>query len=287
MFCCGKSLTLECFRRKAPSEYNHVRPTPLPHRPHRIRLLKEIKRRKRAQESVNAGVRPKRSEAMASTRATNEITTTSTLHDGRAPVEEMATEQKSAPSQPRENQTLEAASPHPAKEKKDASKQEVETGQPDKVTDSSSTSTACTPYDEVGSHAQELSPLAGDYATTPRAVGDIFHPRSTGRNDAKGGEAPSSAQVSEPSERRRQGAPFVRSSDESAERGFKTPGVKGTLQISGVRAGNIKIALGGSDPFLQVKTCDQLRRTNAVAGKGEKSREMCPEGNLCYSTSFR
>lgn len=244
-------------------------------RPHRIRLLKEIGRRKRAQESANTRGRQKRSVPMASTWATNEATPTSTLHDEHAPVEELAIAQKSAPSSvPQKKQVLEAASPHPTKEKDDASKKALETGQPDKeiVTDSSSTSTACTPYEEVGSHAQNLSPLARGCTTTPRAVGENFHP-STDRTEGKEGEVTSiGAQL----ESRAEGAPLVKKSDASAERNFMTPRVKGTLQMSGVRAGNVKIGLGGNDPFLQVKTCDQLRRTNAVAGKGENSREIFP-----------
>lgn len=216
---------------------------------------------------------------MAATWATNEVTPASTLHDRRIPVEELATAQISTPSEPQGKQTLKATSPRPVKEDIDAPKQELEAGRADKATDSSSTSTACTPYEE---EAQELSPRVRDCATTPRAVGDNVHLRSTDRNEAKGGEAPSSVQTSEPLEGRGAGAPFVQRSDLSAERSFKTPGVKGTLQMSGVRAGNMTIALGGNDPFLQVKTCDQLRRTNVVAGKGEHQwSQHMSGGRLC------
>lgn len=289
--CCEASSCTEpkisTSKSKAFSKYSQCAQY-LRHRPHRIRLLKEIRRRKRAREFANTGGRQKRGDAMANTRATNEATTFSTVHDEHAPAEEIATAQKSAPSAPQTNQTLETASPHHAKEKHHASKQELEAGQADRVTDSSSTSTACTPYEKVGSHARELSPLASECAATPLAVGDNVYPCTTDRNLGTEGEAPPSmrVEVSESLESREEGGRFVQRSDASAERRFKTSGMRGTLQMSGVRAGNINIALGGHDPFLQVKTCDQLRRTNAVAGKGENRREDVPWGNLCTCTTL-
>lgn len=243
-------------------------------RPHRLRLLKEIRRRKKARESVQTGPHHKRIDSTAKAHWANEVTTASALHDGRAPVEELAKAQKLALSEPQKTQTPEAASLHSARENDDASKEKLEADHVDKVTDSSSTSTACTPYEELGSHAQERSPLACDGVTTPRAVGD--NPRSSGRNLRKEeAPPPMTAQVLDPFDNSGEGEHFVQRSDASAERSLKTPGVKGTLQMSAVRAGNIKIALGSSDPFLQVKTCDQLRRTNGVAGKGENGRKTC------------
>lgn len=65
------------------------------------------------------------------------------------------------------------------------------------------------------------------------------------------------------------------SSAEPAERGHITPRMKGTLQVSGVKAGNVRVALGGKDRFVRVKTCDQLRRTGSVQDKGEEKPLFC------------
>lgn len=274
VFSFGKSRSLAYLNPKQPLS-TLICTRYLCHRPHRIRLLKEIRRRKSARESAKTKGRRKRSDTIAGTRAGDEVTTSSTLHDGRTPVEELTIAQKPvssmpATSMPPETPTLEASPLHTAREKGDASKQILENGQPDKGTDSSSTSTACTPYEDSGTHAPERSPLARDCAVTPPAVGDNFQSPSIQRNDGRGREAPpTSLRILEPLQSRGGGVSSIQESDALAGGSATTTGVKGTLQVSGVRAGDMRIALGGNDPFLQVKTCDQLRRTNAVTGKGE------------------
>lgn len=62
---------------------------------------------------------------------------------------------------------------------------------------------------------------------------------------------------------------------DQAERGHATPRMKGTLQVSGVKAGNVRVALGSKDRFVRVKTCDQLRRTGSVQDKGEEKTLFC------------
>ena len=222
---------------------------------------------------------------MAGTLTSKEVVDTSTLHHERSPPESLATPGKpahsapSAISAPGQNQTPGASSCHPSEDKKDLS-QQTHSDQPGQVADSSSTSTACTPYEEVGSPAAMLSPLVRDRAGTPRATGEDAVSPPTRRNYGEAGEPPAiDVKVSEPlgdSKRESSGkvesglAPFLPTSSASSATKATTPGVKGTLQMSGVRAGDMKIALGDNEPFLRVKACDQLRRTNAVAGKGGK-----------------
>eukprot|EP00903_Cladosiphon_okamuranus_P012325 g11556.t1 len=103
------------------------------------------------------------------------------VHDEQVPDEKIAAAKNltpPAPSAPQRNKNLEAVSLHHAKKENDPSKQELKAGHVDRVTDSSSTSTACTPYEEEDSQAQERSPLASEYAATPRAVDANFHPRA-------------------------------------------------------------------------------------------------------------
>lgn len=220
---------------------------------------------------------------MASTQASSEALATSTFHHERSPPERLTVSEKSAHSAVERNQTpAEACSSHPPKDKKDPSKQ-TRNNPGGEAADSSSTSTACTPYEEVFSPAATFSPPARDDAGTPRTAGEDDIPSPIGRNDGEEGGPPATeVKASEPSENnegespveRGSGlAPFLPKSTASAEGKATTPGVKGTLQMSGVRAGGMKIALGDNEPFLRVKTCDQLRRTNAVAGQGGQSRE--------------
>lgn len=69
----------------------------------------------------------------------------------------------------------------------------------------------------------------------------------------------------------------------TAERAATTPRLKGTLQVSGVRTDGVKMALGGSDPFLRVSVCNQLGRTKAVAREGEK--KVCTSLHLRWRTT--
>lgn len=48
------------------------------------------------------------------------------------------------------------------------------------------------------------------------------------------------------------------------------PRLKGTLHVSGVSAGDVKIAPGTTGTLLRIKTCDQQRQTEAVECKGER-----------------
>lgn len=55
----------------------------------------------------------------------------------------------------------------------------------------------------------------------------------------------------------------------SVERGHAAARMKGILEVSGVGAANVRVALGGRDRFVRVRTCDQLRRADYVQDKGE------------------
>lgn len=233
---------------------------------------------------------------MANARASREALATSTFHHEQSPQEPLATPEKSAHSALERNETPpEACASYPSKDKKDPSKQAGD-GQGGEAADSSSTSTACTPYEEVLSPAARVSPPARDRAGTPSTPGEDDIPPPTDRNDGEEGGPPvTEVKASEPSENNERESsaevgsgltPFLPKSDAFAEGKATTPGLKGTLQMWGVRAGGMKIALGDNEPFLQVKACDQLRRTNAVAGKGGQSRErfrgMLPAQCLCW-----
>lgn len=271
-------------------------------RPHRIRLLKEIERRKKPRVSANTGGREKRRTTMTGKLATTEMTTNSPVHQEFCPSGKLETPERVAPAAPAQNKKLENAS-HPTEENDKNSGLGSEIGQTDEVAELevaelSSTSTACTPYEKVASSAEKLAPLAQDCVATPREGGDSLHssPAEESDREVKVPKPPEYNEMGSSAHLRREGhplpgreaastelksqthvvstgdnvsAPFIRKSNASVGRNAATPSLKGTLQMSGVRAGNMKIAFGGDDPFLQVKTCDQLRRTNAVAGKGD------------------
>jgi len=270
-------------------------PQYLDRRPHRIRLLKEIERRKGLRDRVSVGRRERLCNTMASTRAFSEALATPTFQNERSPPESLATPEKSAHSALERNQKPpEACYSHPPNDKKAPSKQ-ARNDQGNEAADSSSTSTACTPYEEVVSPAATLSPPVRDRARTLRTAGEDDTPPPTGRNDGEEGGPPATeVKASDPSENNERGksaesgsglASFVPKSNASAEGRDMAPGVRGTLQMSGVRAGDMKIALGDNKPFLQVKACDQLRRTNAVAGKGGQSRDRSP-GDVARSVTL-
>lgn len=296
-----------CFRT-SPSGRHYVRTTYASqaspntlaiHRPHRIRLLKEIERRKRGRDSATTGVGGKRVATVTGTWVTNDITTNSPVHEDCSPPENLEVPERLAPLAPAHSKKPETAATHATEDKKQPSGLVSEIDQNEEVADSSSTSTACTPYEQVASPHVELAPLAPDCTTTPREGGDSLHP-SSAESDSGEVEGPLSigAKASQPSEangvdssahlpreeyplsgretasskheNHREGlAPLVQKSEASVGRLVTTPTLKGTLEMSGVRAASTTIALVGNEPFLQVKTCDQLRRTNVVAGKGD------------------
>lgn len=210
---------------------------------------------------------------------------------------------------------MEAVSTSHTKGKTDALHDVPPTAPTNEVVDSSSTSTACTPYEDAVPSTVDSAPIGPDCASTPRAAGNNTRPSTANMGDGEREVSPSAlVEMSEPLQLKERddsagvdgdGHPsargeivsrqhqaedsdmppgggglvdFVRFPDASAAaRDGKTPGLKGTLQMSGVRAGGMKLANGDNDPFLQVKACDQLRRTNVVTGTGEKH---CPPSRL-------
>lgn len=287
------------------------------HRPHRIRLLKEIKRRKKTRGSDITGEREKRGTTVTGTWATNEKIGNSRVHQAYSPTENLDIPERFAPSAPGQKSKPEDVPNHPTKEKRKKTGQVSEIDQTDEVADSSSTSTACTPYEELASPAMELTPLALGCAATPREGGDSLHPLPSERNNGEAeGSLSTGMKVSEPSKgigvgnfaHLQQGQQLssretataeyksrtrlastdgeglthvVQKSDASGGRSAAIPSLKGTLQMSGVKTGNMKIALPGNEPFLQVKACDQLRRTNAVEGKGDSTAKNLRGKMLC------
>lgn len=250
---------------------------------------------------------------MVDASATDGVTgTTSTAqqeHDGRP--------EKAVPALELQK-PMEAVSTSQNKKKNDALHDVPPSAPTNEVVDSSSTSTACTPYEDAVPLTLDSAPIDPDCASTPRAAGNNTGPSSANTGDGEREVSPSTLMeipersqlkerdgsagvdgdghpsargeiVSRQHQAQESGMPpgggglvdFVRFPDASAAaRGGKTPGLKGTLQMSGVRAGGMKLALGDNDPFLQVKACDQLRRTNVVTGTGEKAIFMFCE-NLC------
>lgn len=281
------------------------------HRPHRIRLLKEIERRKGERNSVVSRGRQKRAATVTGTWVTNDITINSPVHEECSPPENLEKPERLAPSAPAQYNKPEDAPAHATKDNEQPSGAVSEIGQTDEVAESSSTSTACTPYEQVVSPHTDLAPLARDCTATPREGGDSLQPSPAERNSGEvEGSLTIGVKVSEPSEGDEEGnsahlrgeghplwgretaraehkshgeclAPFAQKSDASVTRLVTTPSLQGTLQMSGVRAASTKIALVGHEPFLQVKTCDQLHRTNVVAGKGDYTTKYCWGNCLC------
>lgn len=185
----------------------------------------------------------------------------------------------------------------------------------DHVADSSSTSTARTTYNDTVPNAEHLAPSARMLTSTQATAGDKSYPSpKSGKKEeeeestdveaseaANGGGGGSYIQVGEASAENsfaeenimKEGqiqrtnvppsgalvVPLAVPPGAAADRSVTAPRLKGTLQVSGVRTGNVRIAaLGGNDPFLRVRTCDQLRRTDAIKDKGEK-----PPLNAAYA----
>lgn len=271
----------------------HTRVWLLCHRPHRTRLLKEIAIRKGKRDGSETGRRETPSHTAGDKWATNEITTTSTAHGRHDSPETLVNLDKSAPSTPEQTSTPKAMHGVSAKVEAIASKKAPDTGRTNEVTDSTSTSTACTFYEPVVPPTMEPTSLAQDCVSTARVEGDNLDGSCRGRDAGEGtGDLPMGGKVAGsrriggdiPSRAGRAGfqaqasdefhgigtmTPFAQTHGESTKQSWTTPRLKGTLQMCGVRTADVKLALVGRDPFLQVKACDQLRRINVTAGAGE------------------
>ncbi|CAM9310736.1 unnamed protein product, partial [Ectocarpus sp. 13 AM-2016] len=274
-------------------------------RPHRLRLLKEIARRKGTKDSISSRGREKRRRStVVDESATDGVVTTNST----AQQERDGCPEKAIPALELQ-QPMEAVSTSQTKGKTEEFHGVPPTAPTNEVVDSSSTSTACTPYEDAVPSTVDSAPIGPDCTSTPRAAGKNTRPSTANMGDGEREVSPSAlVEMSEllqlkgrddsagvdgdgyPSARvevvRRQHqeedadmppggrglVDFVGFPDASAAaRGGKTPGLKGTLQMSGVRAGGMKLAIGENDPFLQVRACDQLRRTNVVTGTGAEA----------------
>lgn len=244
---------------------------------------------------------------------TNEITTASTGHDQNESPKTLMVPDKVVPSAPDQTGTPKVFPPVCAKDETTATNKPPDTGRTGEITESSSTSTARTFYERSDAPTVEPMSLAQECISTARVDGDNPHGRSAGGGKGSlpmgenvtglrllGGEDSSSGAggagyLSEGIEtagehfRGQASGKFhgegtavpLTQAHEPATQGLTTPGLKGTLQMCGVRTADMKLALVGRDPFLRVKACDQLRRINVTAGAGE--RECWNRFGACFS----
>ncbi|CAM9091747.1 unnamed protein product, partial [Hapterophycus canaliculatus] len=278
-------------------------------RPHRIRLLKEIAIRKDQRHGSGIRGREKSTYNATETWATSEINTTSTAPDQHDSFNTLVAPGQIDPSAPDQRGNPKAITATSTKDERSASKKPSDAGRTNEATDSTSTSTACTTYERAVPPTVEPTSFAQDCVPTARVEGDKSHGSSGGKYDRGGKEtllmsakvAGSRRIVGEDNSSRACGTgqnssegtgltrrqvqmpgsgefhgqrtvvPFAQAHDKSAKQGLTTSELKGTLQMCGVRTADMKLALVGRDPFLQVKACDQLRRINVAAGAGAEA----------------
>lgn len=134
---------------------------------------------------------------------------------------------------------------------------------------------------ELDNNGWEAKASGGD----AQEAGIDEHPDARGNRTQLSSEYPSKSNASSGLA----STPVVPVSHVAAERRKSTlgkPKLKGTLHVSCVRAGGEKVAVGGRDPFLRVRTCNQLRQTDTL--KGELStliacNQTCKQGVLNFS----
>lgn len=180
------------------------------------------------------------------------------------------------------------------------------------IDEPSSDATACTPYNNVAKHTHRPGSACRVSTSTQASASPRLHLSPEGKR--AGHEISESVDQGEGGNRVRLPERDVSRSFPEANEGFdaqprqlpgadaaliplvtllpatfercSVPRLKGTLQVSSVRAGDVSIALGGSDPFVRVRTCDQLQRADLLTHKGDVTSSRCLRICCNYGISY-
>ena len=276
------------------------------HRPHRIRLMREIAQRKLRSKSRSSSGGAGGHEKSETLEIENQVACN--LRPTSATDRQEVFSRQPMPSPPEHNTPQ--VSPGCAKLVVDSPPAPKATCPADGRADSSSTSTACTAYSNTTPQRQLSAPPAEVQPSTAAATGRPL--RTSAKETSEGGGEGSSTTDVEGSEPLRSGrkrsfeqeakedaacswegqdatkdsceppddapggatnvAHLAVASDASNERRIKTPRLKNKLEGSDVRADSVKAGLGGRESFLRVRVCDQPQQAGMMAGKGEIGR---------------
>lgn len=260
------------------------------YRPHRIRLLKEIQRRKERREGQHSSSQGKQDAHAVGSRTLDELEPSYTVnHDDFL--------SKKSSILGSEHELTQSSLNHPNGDTKPNSL--FETFSAGTAGDFLSTTATRTAYKNVAPGMQELrSPGGESPSIQSKASENPCSPSGGGSMVAKVSESVKKKKVGscrqlgearaghllageKPVEDGQtsmlkglpgkiSSTPITASPDAAAEKTTNKPRLRGPLQVSGARFGDVRELLGGSKPFLRIRALDELRRNAGLEVKGEE-----------------